>query len=46
VHRNPDGTIPAFNHPNGFEWCVNAALGVVDANGTSMQKPKTATCMR
>jgi hypothetical protein len=31
--RNPDGTITCqSDHPNGFEWCVNAT--VVDANGT------------
>ena len=30
--RNPDGTLTCTsNHPNGFEWCVNAP--VVDANG-------------
>ena len=30
--RNPDGTINCVSdHPDGFEWCVNAA--VVDANG-------------
>jgi hypothetical protein len=30
--RNPDGTISCqTTNPNGFEWCVNAA--VVDANG-------------
>jgi hypothetical protein len=31
--RNPDGTITCVSdHPNGFEWCVNAPL--VDATGT------------
>ena len=31
--RNPDGTVTCVNdHPNGFEWCVNATI--VDANGT------------
>jgi outer membrane protein assembly factor BamB len=31
--RNPDGTISCVSdHPNGFEWCVNAP--VVDAFGT------------
>lgn len=31
--RNPDGTVSCqTTNPNGFEWCVNAA--VVDANGT------------
>ncbi|HEV3036267.1 MAG TPA: hypothetical protein VHA33_00510 [Candidatus Angelobacter sp.] len=31
--RNPDGTLSCVSdHPNGFEWCVNAP--VVDANGT------------
>lgn len=30
--RNPDGTITCVtDHPNGFEWCVNAPM--VDANG-------------
>lgn len=30
--RNPDGTLSCTSdHPNGFEWCVNAA--VVDENG-------------
>ena len=30
--RNPDGSISCVSdHPDGFEWCVNAAL--VDANG-------------
>jgi hypothetical protein len=30
--RNPDGTVSCqTTNPNGFEWCVNAA--VVDANG-------------
>jgi hypothetical protein len=30
--RNPDGSITCVSdHPNGFEWCVNAPL--VDANG-------------
>lgn len=30
--RNPDGTITCVSdHPNGFEWCVNAPM--VDANG-------------
>jgi hypothetical protein len=30
--RNPDGTVTCVSdHPNGFEWCVNAP--VVDANG-------------
>jgi len=30
--RNPDGSISCVSdHPDGFEWCVNAA--VVDANG-------------
>jgi hypothetical protein len=32
--RNPNGTISCFDdHPNGFEWCVNAPA--VDANGTT-----------
>ena len=31
--RQPDGSITCqSDHPNGFEWCVNAA--VIDANGT------------
>jgi len=31
--RNPDNTVSCTSdHPNGFEWCVNAA--VVDNNGT------------
>jgi hypothetical protein len=31
--RNADGSVSCTSdHPNGFEWCVNAA--VVDANGT------------
>ncbi len=31
--RNPDGTLACVSdHPNGFEWCVNAP--VIDANGT------------
>jgi len=31
--RNPDGTLTCVSdHPNGFEWCVNAP--VLDANGT------------
>jgi uncharacterized protein (TIGR03437 family) len=31
--RNPDGTLSCVSdHPNGFEWCVNAP--VIDANGT------------
>jgi len=30
--RNPDGTLTCVtDHPNGFEWCVNAAI--IDANG-------------
>jgi hypothetical protein len=31
--RNPDGTLTCVSdHPDGFEWCVNAAI--IDANGT------------
>ena len=31
--RKPDGSLSCVSvHPDGFEWCVNAA--VVDANGT------------
>ena len=31
--RNPDGTLTCVSdHPNGFEWCVNAPA--VDGNGT------------
>lgn len=31
--RNPDGSVTCISdHPNGFEWCVNAPL--VDGNGT------------
>lgn len=30
--RNPDGTLTCVsNHPNGFEWCINAPA--IDANG-------------
>ncbi len=36
-HRNPDGTLSCIpDHPDGFEWCINAAAvdkdGVVYAN--------------
>ena len=31
--RQPDGSLSGVSdHPDGFEWCVNAAI--VDANGT------------
>jgi len=31
-HRNPDGTLSCVDdHPDGFEWCINAAA--VDKNG-------------
>ncbi len=30
--RNPDGTLTCVrDHPNGFEWCINAPA--IDANG-------------